>query len=234
MKKATYQFRHLILQEFLCALYIVITRSIDSYKETPQFKICEPTILGVRKFVRETENELFQKLFANLKSMNKQHSSNIQQSFNKHSFNRYFKNYVSAPEEMIEAEILTFTDTQKCREFVKHADEMKNVLDSSEFSAIRIVDVFDIEFLKTILSLNERGTKRPITMLLSMKDEFEPQTLIKLVKLIINKEKFKTLFIFEDTLLKEPEKIQCTNDRLTLVFYSNTCLLYTSPSPRDS
>jgi len=222
LRKAVYQFRHLILQEFLCALCIVITEK-NSYMEKPEFQTCLPSILGIRNLESETENELFQKLFSNLKSMNRTRSTLVQNLY-RSSFRKYFKKFVSVPKEMKEAETFVLTDNKICREFVQQAHE-KSVLDSSEFSAVKITDVFDKDYLNAALTLIRRGTKRRITMSFSKEgDAFKPGKLIELIKTVINYNTFKTKFIFEDNIEEEPKQIHCTEDCLTLVFHSNTVI----------
>ena len=59
LKKATFQFSHLVLQEFLCGAYLFITKSISPYLKNRELSSCLPTILGIQRIVNEKENELF-------------------------------------------------------------------------------------------------------------------------------------------------------------------------------
>ena len=59
LKKPTYQFKHLIIQEFLCAMYLSITKDIGRYKSNRELSSCLPTIVGIHRLIEENTNELF-------------------------------------------------------------------------------------------------------------------------------------------------------------------------------
>jgi len=65
-KKPTYQFKHLVFQEFLCALYICLTKNVRPYEGTRELSQCTSTIMGINRILKEGQNEIFTELFANL------------------------------------------------------------------------------------------------------------------------------------------------------------------------
>ena len=49
----TYQFKHLVFQEFLCALYLCLAKGVSKYNTNRELSSCTPTILGIHYLVRE-------------------------------------------------------------------------------------------------------------------------------------------------------------------------------------
>ena len=70
-----YQFRHLILQEFLCALYMCVTKDIAEYKGNTEQRSCIPTIHGIHKIQKSSQNEVYKKFFSALKERHSNHNS---------------------------------------------------------------------------------------------------------------------------------------------------------------
>ena len=68
--KSVYQFRHLVLQEFLCALYLSVNENIEQFKGNRELTSCTPTILGINRLMALKDNHLFITLFKNLEISN--------------------------------------------------------------------------------------------------------------------------------------------------------------------
>eukprot|EP00111_Clytia_hemisphaerica_P021159 TCONS_00062324-protein len=64
--EVTFQFRHLILQEFLTALYLCVTENFAPFQSNREFTSCRPTIVGIATMLKSGENELFLLLFNEL------------------------------------------------------------------------------------------------------------------------------------------------------------------------
>ena len=67
----TYQFKHLVFQEFLCALYLCLAKGVSKYNTNRELSSCTPTILGIHHLVREQNNQLFLVFYQNLKKVHK-------------------------------------------------------------------------------------------------------------------------------------------------------------------
>ena len=67
----TYQFKHLVFQEFLCALYLCLAKGVSKYNTNRELSSCTPTILGIHHLVREKNNQLFLVFYQNLKMVHK-------------------------------------------------------------------------------------------------------------------------------------------------------------------
>uniref|UniRef100_A0A7M5V858 NACHT domain-containing protein n=1 Tax=Clytia hemisphaerica TaxID=252671 RepID=A0A7M5V858_9CNID len=119
-----YQFRHLVLQEFLCSLYICITKGISSYYlSNRELSSCKPTILGIHRLLRMKDNNLFLKFYDSLTKINESHSSylsKMSRPFNILWFNRFvMKNTLEVPDQMIKGEKLVIsTFNPVCSEFL--------------------------------------------------------------------------------------------------------------------
>ena len=61
-----YQFRHLVLQEFLCSLHICITKGISPFHSNRELSSCKATILGIHRLLRTDENKLFHEFYSHL------------------------------------------------------------------------------------------------------------------------------------------------------------------------
>ena len=63
-----YQFKHLIFQEYLCALFLYLAKGVSKYNTNRELKSCTPTIIGLHHLVMEQNNKLFTEFYGNLKS----------------------------------------------------------------------------------------------------------------------------------------------------------------------
>jgi len=66
VSKSVYQFRHLVLQEFLCALYLSISKDLERFIYNRELTSCISTMLGINRLLNEKKNCLFAVLFDNL------------------------------------------------------------------------------------------------------------------------------------------------------------------------
>ena len=62
--ESKYQFRHLILQEFLCAMYLCVTKNISRYRSNRELSSCKPTIHGIHRIIGEAQNEVYIKFYS--------------------------------------------------------------------------------------------------------------------------------------------------------------------------
>ena len=95
----TYQFRHLVFQEFLCALYLCLIKDVSKYQTNRELSSCTPTIMGIDSLLKENSNKMFISFYQNLTAIhNKTRSYNAfitspfkirkyKQFIEKHSFN---------------------------------------------------------------------------------------------------------------------------------------------------
>ena len=61
--ESKYQFRHLILQEFLCALYLCVTKNISPFLSNRELSSCTPTIYGIYRIIKEEQNEVYTQFY---------------------------------------------------------------------------------------------------------------------------------------------------------------------------
>ncbi|XP_066934495.1 uncharacterized protein [Clytia hemisphaerica] len=59
LKEPTYQFAHLVFQEFFTGVYLWITKSTSKYSSNRELTSCLPTVLGIQRMLNNKENELF-------------------------------------------------------------------------------------------------------------------------------------------------------------------------------
>ena len=67
-----YQFKHLVFQEYLCALFLYLAKGVSKYNTNRELKSCTPTIIGLHHLVKEKHNKLFTEFYGNLKNFHKQ------------------------------------------------------------------------------------------------------------------------------------------------------------------
>ena len=133
IKKCTYQFKHLVLQEFLCSLYLCVTKGISPFLSNRELSSCTPTILGIDRILKTGENKLFLTLYHQLLDL---HSSTcgffskvITSTFKIKSFEKFIlDNSLSLPKCMIKGERLIIdVGYPDCQEFLASYDEAYEV-----------------------------------------------------------------------------------------------------------
>lgn len=64
-----YQFRHLVFQEFLCALYLCLVKDVGKYETNRELSSCISTIMGIDCLLKKKSNKLFISFYQNLTSI---------------------------------------------------------------------------------------------------------------------------------------------------------------------
>ncbi|XP_066934858.1 uncharacterized protein [Clytia hemisphaerica] len=117
-----YHFNHLVLQEFLCGLFLCVTKQVSSYKDNRELNSCVPTILGIHRLLQENNNDLFIDLFTNLTKIHNDMSSFfawIIRPLRSKRFEKFvLQKYLQIPPEMIDGDILTISATVQQLEFL--------------------------------------------------------------------------------------------------------------------
>jgi len=85
--KSFYQFRHLVLHEFLCALYLCVSKDLERFNGNRELTSCTASMLGIERLMNQKGNCLFTYLFKNL------FSSFRKKSFVKHIPLKYSLNW---------------------------------------------------------------------------------------------------------------------------------------------
>ena len=67
--ESMYQFRHLILQEFLCALYLCVTKNISPFLSNRELSSCTPTIHGIHRIIEEGKHYVYVQFYNELKNL---------------------------------------------------------------------------------------------------------------------------------------------------------------------
>eukprot|EP00111_Clytia_hemisphaerica_P019006 TCONS_00056198-protein len=114
--EVTFQFRHLILHEYLTGLYISITQDITPFFENKELSSCKPTILGIQRMLKMDENELFLAFFKNLQTTYKNLFPNIfgkSKPKSKPEFEDFIGSFIEMPSSMIEDENSLIIDTRE-------------------------------------------------------------------------------------------------------------------------
>ena len=70
-----YQFRHLVFQEFLCALHLCLAKGVSKYNTNRELSSCTSTILGINHLVETEKNHLFLAFYQNLETIHKNSST---------------------------------------------------------------------------------------------------------------------------------------------------------------
>ena len=76
------------MQEFLCAMYLTITKDIEEYKMNRELSSCLPTIVGINQLIKETNNELFNTFYNELHKVRKP-VNKISRWLARREFNQY-------------------------------------------------------------------------------------------------------------------------------------------------
>ncbi|XP_066917867.1 uncharacterized protein [Clytia hemisphaerica] len=162
--EVTFQFRHLILHEYLTGLYISITKDITPFFENKELSSCKPTILGIQRMLKMDENELFLAFFKNLQNTYKPRSKSL--SFIKNLFPKIFGkskpnfedfigSFIEMPSSMIEDENSLIIDTGENDhvEFLTLYKESRDNLISKRFVKAAINITANYEDVRNIVNL---------------------------------------------------------------------------------
>ena len=129
-----YQFRHLILQEFLCALYICVTKDIAEYKGNTEQRSCIPTIHGIHKIQKSSQNEVYKKFFSALKERHSNRNSRWTEKIKSpmkakdKDFEKFiYKTSTFIRESMIQGNVMVIdVKSQDCRDYLDAFKETNN------------------------------------------------------------------------------------------------------------
>ena len=178
-KESKYQFRHLILQEFFCALYIFITKNISPFLTNRELSSCLPTIHGIQRIVAEEKNELYTDFFCALEICHAKNSSLVSR-FIKSTREINFQNYIKKsefvntsiqiPESMYGGNILKIDSLNSdCLQFLDIFKESMGNLTPIRFyeaklylhaqkdyrTIINLLNFLNIERIKTVLPITD-------------------------------------------------------------------------------
>ena len=105
LKEPTYQFAHLVYQEFFTGLYLWATKSSSKYSSNRELTSCLPTILGIHRMLNNKENELFITFVSNLERVYRETpktpSEKAKDAYNSLRFKRHIAKNMKLPKCMI-------------------------------------------------------------------------------------------------------------------------------------
>ena len=123
--ESKYQFRHLVLQEFLCALYLCVTKNISPFLSNCELPSCTPTIHGIHRIIGEAQNEVYIKFYCALTNTHENSTGWFLGESTKSSREELYQNFINEtkikiPKSMIEDHTLVIDDdgNPSCVEFL--------------------------------------------------------------------------------------------------------------------
>ena len=134
----TYQFKHLVFQEFLCALYLCLVKGVSKYNTNRELSSCTPTILGIHHLVREKNNQLFLVFYQNLKMVHKSSRTTteaIKATYGHLRYKMFIKQHLDSTNRMIK----------------KHSRKTKDGKSEIHFNS------FDFKLVELIRKIRENG-----------------------------------------------------------------------------
>ena len=139
--KVTYQFKHLVFQEFLCALNLCLTKGIRVYLNRSELKDCSLTVMGIYHLYQEGKNEILKGLFERmLVLMEKTSSRRDEKAFEKFIHDQR-KSYGLKLEKDIQQLIvdgnLNIDMTQRCSNFMAKVFEIKHKFSKTTIAACK-------------------------------------------------------------------------------------------------
>ena len=168
IEESKYQFRHLILQEFFCAMYICITKNVSPFLTNRELSSCLPTIHGVHRIIEEANNKLYTDFYCALEMCHASNSSLISRliDFRKEKEFRNFIessefNNIELPNSMINGNILMINSSDThCLEFLNIFKESKKCLTPLKIDKVKLClrawkdQRYVIEMLLNFLGIN--------------------------------------------------------------------------------
>ena len=95
-----YQFKHLIFQEFLCALHLCLAKGVSEYNTNRELSSCTSTILGVHHLIETEKNQLFSAFYKNLMMVHQSSSTSIEDAnedanipLKQHTYNKFIQQH---------------------------------------------------------------------------------------------------------------------------------------------
>ena len=101
--EAIFQFRHLMLHEYLTGMYICITKDITPFFGNRELTSCKPTTVGIQHILKVGENDLFLAVYNNLQNTYKSSLSlkilfsNILDILIKPRFDEFIGSFIKIP-----------------------------------------------------------------------------------------------------------------------------------------
>ena len=167
-----HQFKHLVFQEFLCALHLCLAKGISKYKTNRELSSCTSTILGIHHLVETESNQLFLEFYRNMEVVHKNSRTWIEYFM---AFYEYFKysNFIKQCKQMIQqnqqmiqgnckkGEFLIYDIDFKLFEFIRNFRENRWLIDDKIVEKIRNCKI------KVIMAVN--GSTEALAFLRSLK-----------------------------------------------------------------
>ena len=124
LKEPTYQFAHLVFQEFFTGVYLWITKSSSEYSSNRELTSCLPTILGIQRMLNNKENELFIGFINNLEQIYRETPKTTRDkakdAYNRIRLKGYLAKNMELPKCMIRKQtVIIDLMNIKCIEFLK-------------------------------------------------------------------------------------------------------------------
>eukprot|EP00111_Clytia_hemisphaerica_P008531 TCONS_00024915-protein len=168
MREPIYQYKHLVLQEFLTGLYLCVTKGMSPYLTNRELSSCAPVIFGIGRLLKE--NDFFIKFFQRLSNLHTTKSTFFRRIFQPYRtwvFNKYLtRNTLEIPDCMVGPNSLLIDSTiPECQEFMTSLYEGRLKIECP-FSTVTIesdlneIDVRNAIFLIDHLNLKLKVPER--------------------------------------------------------------------------
>ena len=147
IKRPVYQFRHLVLQEFFCGLYLVVTKGHSMHLKNRELSSCAPIIFGILRLLEENENDLFVNFFNTVLQISTFRIGRFKKfavmPLRRFSFERFIKkNRIEIPECMIKENVLVINPRiSECQEFLTLLYESGRKLECP-FTSAKVIGSF--------------------------------------------------------------------------------------------
>ena len=134
LQKPIFQFKHLILQEYLCSLSLCVTKWVSPHLSNRELSSCSPVIFGIQRLLKENENELFISFFNKLSAINRlemRFFTRLQTPYRELIFEKFIaQNCIEIPDCMVIGnELVINMSIPECQEFLTLLFESKGKLE---------------------------------------------------------------------------------------------------------
>jgi len=226
--KSVYQFRHLVLQEFLCSLYLCVSKDLKRFIGNLELTSCAASMLGINRLMIQNDNRLFTVLFENLtlslprKSFLKMIWSRL--SSPSKSYDRYIANRnseLTIPDSLVKKQTLNLVVSflpNETNEFLNNVYESKYVnTEGRKFESAKVIIQDDICRITPVLFILKALDIKHIEYLRyeTLIDQFIKfsKDLMNLVSMFAHQEKLLIEILPEEVWLPE---LTCEHNRFTL------------------